>query len=393
MFRFTVGFLIHVSFRVYEPLRRVREDNPWGQQEPWGHTDLGSCPTFHHLLWLCDSGHVTQSVWSLVFTPRMRVKLHLEWVYNYTYLTGSLWGLNVKCSWQKNKKQTSQRKKKKNLWKQTYYTNTSGYWSCGWGNWGSGKLCDLLKVPWLETARTGELVLSLNGKGPRAFPSQPTLYPPFHTPRQETPIHPMSLPRKAHHDPTNQRQPPSSVKARDPSLEAWDGMLPSTMSPAQAPPWAHSDKELQWGRRWPGSRRGVQRDGGSIRAWSCESGTWRAEWRSPRFKGRHRGLTTRTTQQPYLLWLLCLSCQGSLTQCPLRDTGRRRLAQANCWLCPPWSHTSAPPAAAGASLGQTGAWLWWAMRKVICFCWRRKWNSQAIGEGGVGWGMQEFSSV
>lgn len=163
------------------------------------------------------------------------------------------------------------------------------------------------------------------------------------------------------------------------------------MTAAQAPLWAHSDKELRWRHRQTGSRRGVQRGGGGARARSCESGTWRMEWRPLRFKGRHRGLTTRTTQQPYLLRLLCLSCQGSLTQCPLMDTGRRPLAQANCWLCPPWSHTSAPPSAAGASLGQTGAWLWWAMRKVIFFCRRWKRNSQATGEGR--WGRERRKTV
>lgn len=131
-------------------------------------------------------------------------------------------------------------------------------------------------------------------------------------------------------------------------------------------------------------------DGGSM---SCESGMWCTWWRPSPFIGRHRGLTTWTTQQPYLLWFLCLSCQGSLSQCPLRDTGRRPLAQANCWLCPPWFHTSAPPSAAGASLGQTGAWLWWAMKKVIFFCWRWKWNSQATRKGGLGWGTQTLSSV
>lgn len=85
------------------------------------------------------------------------------------------------------------------------------------------------------------------------------------------------------------------------------------------------------------------------------------------FRGRQR-THNMDTQQPYLHWFLCLSCQVTLTLCPPKDIRRRPLALANCWLCLPWSHTSALPSAAGASLGQTGAWLWWAMRKVIFFC-------------------------
>lgn len=183
---------------------------------------------------------------------------------NYTYLTGSLWGLNVKCSWQK-------------ALKQTHCINTNDYCYCRWGNWGSGKLSDLLKVMWLVNARTSELVFSLNHKSPRVFQSQHTIYPPCHTPLLEMPIHPMKVPQKGSSWPyTIQDSHPSSVKAHNASLEAWDGILLSTMSPTQAPLWAHSDKELQWRHRWTGSWCGVQRDGGSARAWSCESGTWRA---------------------------------------------------------------------------------------------------------------------
>jgi len=86
------------------------------------------------------------------------------------------------------------------------------------------------------------------------------------------------------------------------------------------------------------------------------------------FRGRQK-THNMDTHQPYLHWFLCLSCQVTLTLCPLKkDIRRRPLALANCWLCLPWFHTSALPSAAGASLGQTGAWLWWAMRKVIFFC-------------------------
>lgn len=70
-------------------------------------------------------------------------------------------------------------------------------------------------------------------------------------------------------------------------------------------------------------------------AWSGESGTWHAGWRSPRLKGRHRGLTARTTQQPYLLRLQpTFSCQGSLTPVPPEGYRRRPLARptAGCVL-------------------------------------------------------------
>lgn len=221
----------------------------------------------------------------------------------------------------------------------------------------------------------------------------PSTHLATHPTLQETPIHATRRPRKLYHDPT-----PSKTAAQQcegprcfPRGMGWDAAEhhEPCPSPATSSQWQGTAMKTWVARQ----RRGVRGDGGSTRAWSCESGTWHAGWRSLRLKGRHRGLTTRTTQQPYLLRLLCLSCQGSLTQCPLRDTGRRPLAQANCWLCPPWSHTSAPPSAAGASLGQTGAWLWWAMRKVIFFCWRWKWDSQAIGEGRWGWGTRELSSV
>lgn len=85
------------------------------------------------------------------------------------------------------------------------------------------------------------------------------------------------------------------------------------------------------------------------------------------FRGRQK-THDMDTHRPYLHWFLCLSCQVTLTLCPPKDIRRRPLALANCWPCLPWFHTSALPSAAGASLGQTGAWLWWAMRKVIFFC-------------------------
>lgn len=91
------------------------------------------------------------------------------------------------------------------------------------------------------------------------------------------------------------------------------------------------------------------------------------------FRGRQR-TDNMDTHQPYLRWVLCLSCQVTLTLCPLRDIRRRPLALANCWMCLLWFHTSALPSAAGARLGQTGAWLWWAMRKVIFFCWEELHN-------------------
>lgn len=179
--------------------------------------------------------------------------------------------------------------------------------------------------------------------------------------------------RKAHFGQHTQPHPPSSVKAPLPSRHEM-GHCPaheSCPSPAMSLLWQGIAMKTQWTgsrvecREWkkhPGIKLGV-------------STRW-AEMKCPGLRSRHRGHTTRTTQQPYLLRFLCLACQGSLSQCPLRDTGRRPLAQANCWLCPPWSHTSAPPSAAGASSGQTGAWLWWAMRKVIVFRSRWNWNSQ-----------------
>lgn len=141
--------------------------------------------------------------------------------------------------------------------------------------------------------------------------------------------------RKANHDPT-----PSTTAAQQcesprccPRGMGWDAA--EHHEPCPSPAMSSRRQGTAVKTRVARQRRGVRGDGGSSGAWSCESGTWRAGWRSPRPEGRHRGLTTRTTQQPYLPWLLCLSCQGSLNQCPLRDTGRRPSAQANCWLCPP----------------------------------------------------------
>lgn len=183
---------------------------------------------------------------------------------NYTYLIESLWVLNVKCAWQKSLKQI-------------HCTNTNDYCYCRWGNCGSGKLSDLLKVSWLVNVRTPKLVFPINHKGPRIFQLQHTIYLPHHTPLPEMSIHPMKLPLKyscwSH---TIKDTTPAVWKAHNASLKAWDGIPLSTMRPAQALLWAHSDKELQWRHRWTGSRCGVQRDGGSARAWSFESGTWRA---------------------------------------------------------------------------------------------------------------------
>lgn len=102
---------------------------------------------------------------------------------NYTYLIESLWVLNVKCSWQKSLKQT-------------HCTNTNDYCYCRWGNCGSGKLSDLLKVSWLVNVRTPKLVFPINHKGPRIFQLQHTIYLPHHTPLPEMSIHPMKLPLK-----------------------------------------------------------------------------------------------------------------------------------------------------------------------------------------------------
>lgn len=167
---------------------------------------------------------------------------------NYTYLTGSLWGLNVKCSWQKALNQTN-------------CTNAR------WGNWWSGKLSDLLKVTWLVNARIPQLVFPLHLKGLRVFQWQHTIYPLHHIPSWRCLFIPIRLLQKglswSH---TIKASHPSSVKAHNASLKAWDGIPLSAMSAAQALLWAHSDKELRWRHRWTGSQRGVQGDGGSARS-------------------------------------------------------------------------------------------------------------------------------
>lgn len=155
---------------------------------------------------------------------------------NYTYLTESLWGLNVKCSWQK-------------YLKQMHCTNTNDYCYCIWGNEGSGKWSDLLRVPWLLIARTPALAFPLNHKDPRIFQLQHTTYHLTKPHSWRCPFIPWGCPRRARLDP------------------AWSGtatpavrkpiMLPSRreMGPRGAP-WTlpkpcHelSDKELRWRHR------------------------------------------------------------------------------------------------------------------------------------------------
>ena len=161
-------------------------------------------------------------------------------VNNYTYFTGSLWGLNMKCASQK-------------AFKQTHCTNTDDHCNCRWGK-------ELRKIKWLAqghtvgNARTVGRVFPLNhrSKGISWTPHPlPTL--PYPTPRDAHSCQEAAPEGRRIMIPHHQRRPPSSVKAHDAALGVWDGMPRSTMSPAPAPRWAHGDKELRWRHGWPGS--------------------------------------------------------------------------------------------------------------------------------------------
>lgn len=162
---------------------------------------------------------------------------------NYPYLTGFLWGLNVKCSWQK-------------VLKQTHYINTNDYWYCRWGKWGSGKLSDLLKVTWLEHAGAAEQVFALNHKVPRVFQLQHTFYPPWCTRSRRRPLIPWGSPRRAHHDPTQAKAATQKCESpwRFPWGMGWDAAEhhEPCPSPAMSSQWqgAAMKTQVAWQPAW-----------------------------------------------------------------------------------------------------------------------------------------------
>lgn len=136
------------------------------------------------------------------------------------------------------------------------------------------------------------------------------------------------------------------------------------------------------------------RDGGS-RAWSGESGTWHAGWRSPRLKaGAQRTHGHRTTQQPYLLRLFAFPVRISN---PVPPEGYRERHVGTGQLLAVSSVISyiCPSIGCRCQFRPNRCMAVVSNEKSHLFCWRRKWDSQAIGEGRWGWGNMgtQFSST